>query len=102
MNRCIERGLDRRETVVFGYMAATPDSGECGFAILRTGSRAVIAEYNYDYSFPRDDARGRPNAFVGECERLVIASKRTDSRKPYESMDCTFDRKQYDLLKTDR
>ena len=102
MSRCIERGLDSRKTVVFGHMAATPDSGECGFAILRNGSKAAIAEYSYDFSFPKEDPRFGSRGFVGECERIVLAMKRTDSRKPYESIDCTFDSERYDALMADK
>lgn len=95
LDKCIAQGLANKRKVVLGYMAATPDSGFCAFAILSAESLPIVASYSYDYSFSIDDARSGPNEFLGECQSVVVKRRRKDPGFPFEADGCHFDRGAY-------
>jgi hypothetical protein len=93
LDRCIARGLTNKRNVALGNMAETPDSGFCAFAILSAESPPIVASYSYDYSFSNEDSRGRPHAFLGECQSVSVKKKRKDPGFPFEAEGCHQDRK---------
>lgn len=99
LEKCIAQGLASKRNVVFGYMAATPDSGFCAFAILSAESLPIVASYSYDYSFSDGDEGRGPHAFLGECQSVVVKKKRKDVGFPFEANGCHFDREAYDRVR---
>jgi hypothetical protein len=98
LGKCIARGMTSKRTVVFGYMASTPDSGFCAFAILSAESPAIVARYGYDYSAADGDVERGPQAFLGECQSVLVKKKSADPGLPFEADGCEFDKAAYDRV----